>query len=76
MGAITAVVHAVDVELGPLERKLGVAYVSDVQFDDPVTLCVEDHVSLRDVDDTVCDGVVSAVEDGKFCNRYRVKFTP
>lgn len=76
MGATSAVVHVVDVELGPLDRRFGVAYVSDVQFDDPVTLRVGDHVSMRDVGGTVYDGVVDAVEDGKFCNRYRVKFTP
>ncbi|MBU1801155.1 hypothetical protein [Nocardioides sp.] len=76
MQASIAAVSVVDVELGPLERKLGVAYVSDVQFDEPVTLRVGDHVSLRDVDGTVYDGVVREVENGKFCNRYRVNFTP
>lgn len=31
---------------------------------------------MRDVDRAVYDGVVSRVEDGKFCNRYTVKSGP
>lgn len=72
----TDIAFVVDVEIGPLERQLGVVYISDVLFDEPVSLVSGGHVTLKDVDGTLYDGVIEAVEDGKFCNRYRVMFAP
>lgn len=72
MSTLEAVV--VDTDLGPLERKLRVAYVSAVLFDEPVDLKVGDLLTLRDVDGSLTIATVSEIESGAYGLRYRVKF--
>ena len=68
-----ATLIVVDVELGPVERSAGVAYISDAQLDDG-PLHVGTHVVLRDEGGYRHDAVVEAVDAGLYGQRYRVKF--
>jgi len=66
-------VTTVDVELGPLERSCGVAYIGDAQLDDgPLPLGA--HFALRDEGGLCHDATVLAVEQGRYGRRYRVSF--
>lgn len=65
-----------DLELGPLERQLGVAYLADVDLDDGQTLALGDRIELRDEGRYYHAAVVESIEPGRYGKRYRVRIRP
>ncbi|SNR38744.1 hypothetical protein [Blastococcus mobilis] len=64
----------VTTELGPVERALGIAYLSDVDLEDG-PLPAGAAVVLVDEGGHRHPGVVAAVEPGHYGRHYRVRFT-
>lgn len=62
-----------DVELSPLARQTGVAYLHDVDLDAGEELAVADPVVLRDEGGTLWDAEVTAVEEVRLGRKYRLR---
>lgn len=67
---------AVHVELGPVERDLGVTEIGDVDLDAGQQLRTGDRLVLIDEGGYRYPAEVERVEPGRYGNRYRVRFTP
>lgn len=70
---MTGAVPFVDVELSPMARQTGVAYIHDVDLDAGVELVVGDEVRLRDEGGERWDATVTAVEPVRFGRKYRLQ---
>jgi hypothetical protein len=69
-------VKAVDVELTPMARQTGVAYIHDVQLDADVGLAVGDNVQLRDEGGVLWEATVAVVEPVRLGRKYRLTISP
>jgi hypothetical protein len=72
---MTAPVPVVDVELTPMARRSGVAYVHDVELDAGVELAVGDEVRLRDEGGALWFATVVEVETARLGRKYRLRLT-
>lgn len=72
----TPVVTVVDVEISPVERSLGVAYLSDVQLEAGETLRPGDRLVLRDEGGYRYAAVTEEVTPGAYGNRYKLSIAP
>lgn len=73
---MNAEVAVVDVELSPMARQTGVAYIHDVELDAGVELGVGDRLQLRDEGGALWDATVAAVEPVRFGRKYRLTMRP
>ncbi|WP_416957825.1 hypothetical protein ACNKF0_09525 [Nocardioides sp. T5] len=62
----------VDLELSPMARQTGVAYLHDVFLDAGEELAVSDRLTVRDEGGTLWDGEVVAVEKVRLGRKYRL----
>lgn len=65
-----------DVELGPVARQLGIAYLGDTHLDDGQSLGVGDRVELRGEGGYLHAATVEAVEPARYGNKYRLHLQP
>lgn len=65
-----------DVELSPVARQIGVAYLHDIDLDAGEELVVGERVGLLDEGGAGWDGVVTAREVVRFGHRYRLEIVP
>jgi hypothetical protein len=62
-----------DVELSPVGRQTGVAYLHDVDLDAGEVLAPSHRLVLRDEGGTLWDAEVAAVEEVRFGWKYRLR---
>lgn len=65
-------VLTVDLELSPMSRQTGVAYLHVVELDAGQELAVDDRVTVRDEGGHLWDAVVTSVEDVRLGRKYRL----
>lgn len=68
--------RAYDVELSPVGRQTGVAYLHDVDLDAGHVLAPGDRLVVRDEGGALWDAEVTAVEGVRVGRRYRLRVTP
>jgi hypothetical protein len=62
-----------DLELSPMARQAGVAYLHDVDLDAGQELAVGDRLRVRDEGGTLWAAEVTAVEEVRFGRKYRLR---
>lgn len=65
-----------DIELSPVGRQLGVAYLHDIDFPAGDDLTQGDRVILRDEGLALWDAEVVACEEVRFGHKYRLHINP
>ena len=69
---MTTSVPTFDLELSPMVRQIGVAYLHDVDLEAGQELAVDDRVRVRDEGGHLWDAVVTAVEEARLGRKYRL----
>lgn len=64
------------IELSPLGRRTGVAYLHDVELDAGQELAIGDHLRVRDEGDQLWDATVTAREEVRLGHKYRLRLHP
>jgi hypothetical protein len=73
---MTAPARTYDVELSPVARQIGVAYLHDVDLDAGEELTEGAPVALRDEGGARWDGVVVARDEVRLGHKYRLEIEP
>jgi hypothetical protein len=68
--------RVVDLELSPVGRQTGVAYLHDVDLDAGEVLAPGDRLVLRDEGGALWEAEVAAVEEVRLGRKYRLCIAP